>query len=170
MAVSAAQARANQTRQQLEQRLRAFDPERSVGQFAQGAWEALRPQLNEAIGDLRGSQVGMGRLNTGFATGDEDRLMTRAMSDLSSQIAQQSVAAQGLALQGIGAWGSMYGQDLNLLTTERELEVARELARRQEREARRASIWGAVGTLGGAVLGGPVGSAIGGWLGGKLGS
>jgi hypothetical protein len=72
-----------------------FDAMNYVNTAAQGAFGQFLPQLREDIGELRGQQVGMGRLNTGFATEDEDRLVTRSLSDLGDHVA-------GLSMQGAG--------------------------------------------------------------------
>ncbi len=107
-----------------------FDATGYVNTAAQGAWNQFMPQLQESIGALRGEQVGMGRLNTGFATEDEDRLVTRGLSDLGDHVAGLSVQGAGLQLshnqgranrrldagqlqlrndQGMADFGSTYG-------------------------------------------------------------
>lgn len=70
-----------------------FDPTEYTNRAAQGSFNTFRDQLNLDMEALRGQQVGMGRLNTGFATQDEDRMTYRGMQSLNDILAQNAMTA-----------------------------------------------------------------------------
>lgn len=86
----------------------AFDPQKAVNTYAQGAFNSLKTQWGQLLPRLRSGQVATGRLRTGYAGQDEDRILTSLGSDLNDRISQQAVIASGQQLnnlQGIGAYG-----------------------------------------------------------------
>lgn len=94
------------------QRAEGFDAREYAGQAAQGMFDQFMPKLQESIGDMRGQQVGMGRLNTGFATEDEDRLVRGGLEDLNHQVAGLSMQAAGMDqrnTEGLGQMGLEMG-------------------------------------------------------------
>jgi len=86
--------------------IEGFDPTTAMQTSANAAYEQFRPELARDLESLRGTQVGMGRLNTGFATEDEDRLIGDSLKRLEQDIAQQALQAQGLELQSTGMLGN----------------------------------------------------------------
>lgn len=94
------------------QRARGFDARSYTNDVARGAFNQFLPELERNIGELRGQQVGMGRLNTGFATEDEDRLVTQMGQGLNNTLSQAAMQAAGLDLnntQMIGNYGMEQG-------------------------------------------------------------
>lgn len=90
----------------------SFDARDYAGQTAQGIYNRWMPDLKQSIGDLRGAEVAGGRLDTGFGTEDEDRLVTGATRDLNDAVARTSMQAAGLDqqnTQGLGDFGNQYG-------------------------------------------------------------
>ena len=130
----------------------SFDATGYLNTAARGAFNQFMPELTRSIDALRGEQVGMGRLNTGFATEDEDRLVKGALSDFSDHIAglglqagaQQLSFNQGRADrlqrageqqmandQGLGRFGAEYGQRYNdLVTGQYDAQIGRENAKK----------------------------------------
>jgi hypothetical protein len=111
-----------------------FDATDYVNKAAQGAWNQFMPQLNRDIGTLRGQQVGMGRLDTGFATEDEDRLVAESTGRFTDQLAQTAVEGAGLQLrndQGLGDFGSQYGNRyLDLISGQLDQKTAQQNAKK----------------------------------------
>lgn len=131
--------------------IRGYDPYAAAQRATNATVGSLFEQYGNDFRDLRGSQVGTGRLNTGFGGADEDR-MTRMFADrVGNVVAQNSLQAAGLDLQNIGNLGTMYGQQLMNDTAQRELQIAQQNARRQER-ASWASTLGSVGGMIGSAL------------------
>jgi len=153
-----------------------FDPYTQVGEAARGAFDLIREPLGEDIEALRGSAVAAGRLNTGFQTEDEDRLIRGALDRLNSEIARNAVAAAGLDLERIQSIGSFASSTNNsfLELLGGGFDIDEENRRREtEEEEKKGSIFGTIGSIlggvGGFFLGGPPGAAIGSQLGGGLG-
>ena len=143
---------ASATGADLMRRIQAFDPAEAARRATDAAVATLFEQFGDDFRRLRGEQVGAGRLNTGFAALDEADL-TRMFADrIGNVIAQNALAASRLDLENIGNLGSLFGQQLNFLTANRELDIARENARRQERAANRSSWLSTLGALGGAAI------------------
>jgi hypothetical protein len=151
----------------------AFDPYAAAERSARGMFDTFREDLGQDIGDLRGQQVGMGRLDTGFATEDEDRLITGGIRNLNNEIAGRSMQAAGMdwqRIQGIGGAAMHYGDNyLDLVSGGLDRYTAEENAKR----SRKKGIFGAIGTglgaIGGFALGGPAGAAAGARIGGSMG-
>lgn len=152
----------------------SFDPYASVETAATGAFDSFRDRLNRTLTDIRGQQVGMGRLNTGFATHDEDRLVERGVQDLNQELMRNSMNAASMDLQnrqfGAGLAHQRTGRFYDLLAGQRDYETAERNARRERRGSLVSGIGSVLGGIGGAVLGGPAGAAAGSRIGGSLGS
>jgi len=157
--------------------LTGFDPQASFEKSARGAYTGFREQLGEDIRGLRGSQVGMGRLNTGFATGDEDRLVSRSAERFESMLGDRAMQTAGMNFQRIQAIGD-YGDRtsnryLDMLAGGLDRAQADQNARRQRRGAMSGGIGAALGGLAGTFLlpglGTEAGAAIGGALGRGIG-
>lgn len=101
-AFAAAQAAAQQ-RAQAESgaygRAASYDPAAAVDKFAQGAWSQAQAGIKQDLGDLRGAEVGAGRLDTGFYDYDQGQVMKSAIADYNSKIAQTAVQASGQTVQ-----------------------------------------------------------------------
>ncbi|KKL75779.1 hypothetical protein LCGC14_2051510, partial [marine sediment metagenome] len=52
----------------------SFDPTEAVERYGQAAYSDFSRELDRRMEASRGESVGMGRLNTGFAVEDEDRV------------------------------------------------------------------------------------------------
>lgn len=107
-----------------------FDAGGYARDASQAAFNQFLPELKRNIGELRGQQVGMGRLDTGFATEDEDRLVTESTGRLTDQIAGYGMQAAGLQLdndQGLGRFGAEYGNRyLDLVSGQYDRKTAEE--------------------------------------------
>lgn len=141
-----------------------YDPQASVNASATGAFNAFKRNLGQSIGDLRGEQVGMGRLDTGFATNDEDRLVSRGIADLNDKVLQNSMQAENLKFQNmtnIGNFAQNAGQDYRQGIA--DLNATRRQQQLMDKASKR-SMWGSIATglLGaaGTALAGPIGGAL----------
>lgn len=139
-------------RGELLSRIRGFDPFAAAQRANEATLAGFFEQFGEEFRNLRGSQVGSGRLMTGFGAADEERLTRDFMDRAGRALAANSLLAAQLDLTNIGNLGSMYGQELNRETAALELQIARENARRQERAANRSSWLSTLGALGGAAI------------------
>lgn len=110
--------------------LNEFDAQEGLGRFARGAFETFRHDLDRDLGDLRGRQVGAGRLDTGFATEDGDRMIEFGLRDLNRQILGGSLSAQGQQLAAIGMQNQSRDRFLELLTAGQDRSTADDNSRR----------------------------------------
>jgi len=119
-----------------------FDASSYMREAATGAWNEFLPQLDRRIEGLRGEQVGMGRLNTGFATEDEDRLVSEGLGRLTNQLSEQALGAAGLNLDNqrqIGGYASEQGgRYLDLIAGQYDRKTA-------ETNAKKRKFWDDVG-------------------------
>lgn len=150
-----------------------FNPQQAFQQNVKGAHSQLQDRLGESLARLRGSQVGMGRLDTGFGVGDEDRLFRRLANDSQQMVNQSALAANAQQLSHLGMLGQL---GINMAGNAMDARVG-ELHRRQDtqrmdRRDRNAG-WASLlsGALGGAgtLIGGPVGGFLGKLGGGLIG-
>jgi hypothetical protein len=113
-----------------------FNAQDYMRQAASGAFADFLPELERSIGEMRGAQVGMGRLNTGFATEDEDRLVSLGMEDLNQKLSQMALQAGGLQLendQGLARFGAEYGgRYLDLMTGQYDAKTAETNAKKRK--------------------------------------
>lgn len=134
---------------------RSYDPRQAVQTATTASWAAIADQLKQQLSDYRGQQVGMGRLNTGFATEDEDRLYRQALKD------QANITAQN-ALQGESLYQTSRNRYLELLSGEDDRFTRDQNLKRQKR----GGLWGTLLGLAGAGVGlatGGVPGAMAGW-------
>lgn len=164
------EARAGALESEADRARSGFDAAAAARDVARANFEAFREELGEDIESLRGSQVGRGRLDTGFGFEDEDRLVRSASDRLNREIARGGLQAAGLNLRNIE------GQT-QAANVAREFDLAllggatdREQARENERKRRRRSRFGLLGGLVGAGVGLATGGLPGASLGAKLGS
>lgn len=107
-----------------------FNGEEAVRESATGAFDFLRTDIEEQVEDLRGSQVGRGRLSTGFGFEDEDRLVRNIFDRFSSQLVANSLQAAQLDLQNnrqLGDFANLSrNRFLDFLSGERDRSTARQ--------------------------------------------
>jgi hypothetical protein len=172
-ATDRADTTAYQTEEDYRRRAGAYDPYAAVERSARAAYEGVRDDIGRDVGELRGQQVGMGRLDTGFATEDEDRLVTESLRGLERQIAGQSVQAAGLELSSINALGAFSAnqrqQALDLIAGGYDRTQAADNASRERRGGIFGGIGSVLGGVGGFLAGGPAGAVAGSRIGGAVG-
>lgn len=149
-------------------RTMAFNPQEAINTAAQGAFAETRPMLDRTIGDLRQGQAAMGRLRSGFATEDEDRIVTDTMTNLNAKIAQNAVAGAGMEQRNNAALGDVAGaesgQYLDLLTGAMDRRTDRQNAEDARKAGRTNATMGAVGQIGGTLAAKVPWGKVGGWL------
>lgn len=146
-----------------------YDPYEAANRASEAQFYTVDRGLREGVEDLRGSQVGRGRLRTGFGFQDEDRLYRDTYESFGRSVAERSLQASGLELQNI-----------HDMQRSRELapEIAAggidaELARMDYESQKKGGFLGGIGGLLGAGVGfiaggGPLGVAAGAQIGGNV--
>ena len=109
-----------------------FDADDALTRSTAGSLELLKPFISEQLEDLRGAQVGQGRLSTGFGFEDQDRLFRDIFDRFNSQLASRSLQAAGLNLQNQGQLGDFSNLSRNrfleFLSASQDRETAKENA------------------------------------------
>ena len=149
-----------------------FSPQMAFERRVQSAQNQTRERFGRDLENLRGSQTRMGRLNTGFATEDEDRLWIESMRDLQNMVGSAALQTSGQELSRLSLLGSHADRTSERAMAARagELYSLRDQRFQDESDKRShrgnilGSLIGAGGTIAGALVGGPVGAAIGGGL------
>src|SRR5690606_37057562 len=107
-----------------------FDAQDAAGTAARAHFEQFQEDLERGLRDFRGSQVGAGRIDTGFRFEDEDELFRQGLADLGRTIASDALRAESLNLQNtanIGNFGqATTGRFLDVLAGQRDTELALE--------------------------------------------
>ena len=130
-------------------RLRGFDPMRYARQASEAQYNIAMPQIRRAVGELRGAQVGQGRLNTGFGMADQDRLLTENLSNLNQSLIARAMQAAEMQRATTSELGG-YGQAQQNLFLEGALgRYMTEEDRRAAEAASRRGMWG--GLLGAGI-------------------
>lgn len=141
---------------------REFDPRSAARESARAGFEAVEEDIREGMEDIRGRQVGAGRLRTGFGMQDQDRFIRDRLDRLNRTLAQNAVNLAGMRQDQLGSAAQMQGQNLRVLRREDMRE-----------DRNRAGMLGALGSaLGGGaglIAGGPAGAAAGASIGGGAG-
>jgi hypothetical protein len=112
-----------------------FDPTASLERYGEASYRGFERNLGREMETLRGSAVGAGRLNTGFQTEDEDRVVTDLGERYQDSLARQSLGATSLELrnlEGVGAYGA--GQQntyLDLISGQMDRETAERNAKKK---------------------------------------
>jgi len=161
------QARGSKNEAVAGERLRNFDAEETAARVGRAQYDTFSRDLGRSIEDLRGSQVGRGRLQSGFGFDDEDRLFQGALEDFNRQLVQNSFTASGQNLQATGQLGELGGRQtgryLDVLASERDADFLEEERRRKAAAEKRGGIFGALKTIAkgglGFAAGGPAGAA-----------
>lgn len=154
-------------------RREGFDATSYAREASRAAFDDYRRDFDRGIEGLRGQQVGMGRLRTGFATEDEDRLGEDMNRRLAQELSRNAFMAASLDLQnteGIGRAGTeaRAGSDAALAGGLDRAQAA-ENERRQRRSRFLGVLAGGAGAAIGGLAGGPAGAALGARLGSQLG-
>jgi hypothetical protein len=169
------QAGAGQMEDEAYKRVQGFDARSYVNDVAGSAFSSFRENLGREIANIRGSQVGAGRLRTGYGTEDENNLTDRHVENLNRQVAGASMQAASIDSNMRGAeLGHAEGQQnryLELIHGQRDYETAQ----RNTKNERRGNMASGIGALlgagigmmvpGGGIAGAKLGSQIGGYAG-----
>lgn len=143
-------------------RYREFDPREALGEYTRGAYSQFEEDLREQMDRLRGRNVGMGRLKTGFATIDEGNLTERLGEDLNRRIQRAALQTAGMRQKQLSQQSGRY---YDLLTGISD--------RKARQKRRRGGLFGGLGALAGGLAGTfllpGVGTAAGAQIGGALG-
>ncbi len=144
--------------------LRAFDPMEYAKTAAQGQYDYLKRDALRDIDDLRGQQVGTGRLRTGFGYGDQDRLWEGFLDRVGQGVAMNAMQAGGQKLSALTTDYSSLDRYGDWLAAGYDVEMDRY----NEEQRKKSGLWGTLGTIAGGALGfiPGVGAAFGGPLGG----
>lgn len=157
--IGAAQTTGADAEREYLTRAKAFDPYAAAETSAQGQFRSFQAKLAEQLKRLRSDQVGMGRIDTGFATEDEDRVIGAGLEDLNSRVMANANHAASMDLantQQLGGYGERKtDQAYGLMAGERDRQTAERNARRQSR----GDLFGALAGAAGTVLAGPLGGA-----------
>jgi len=155
-----------------------FSPQMAFERRVQAAENQTRERFARDLESLRGSQAAAGRLRTGFATEDEDRLLRASRMDLQNLIGSAALQTSGMELDRLGLLGS-YGDRLSeraMAARAGELYSLRD--QRAQDTSDRRSFWGNIisgvltagGAVAGGLLGGPGGAMAGASAGRAVGS
>ncbi len=132
-----------------------FDPTEALGRYGDAAYRGFERNLGREMETLRGSAVGAGRLDTGFQTEDEDRVVTDLGERYHDSLARQSLGATSLELrnlEGVGAYGA--GQQnsyLDLISGQLDRETAEKNAKKKLIGDVLGSLFGAGGRIAGGL-------------------
>lgn len=160
-------AAGNQAEDVAQQRLEGYDAQEAARTSARAQFDEFSEDLGENIQDLRGSQVGRGRINSGFGFDEEDQLYEGALEDLGRTLNQNALQAENLNLNATGQLselgGRRTGRYLDVLASERDSQLLQEEQKRRERAEKRGGLFGFLGTVAkgglGYLGGGPLGAA-----------
>lgn len=151
--------------------LRAFDPRQYAAESTQATTQLMKRDLTRGLDDLRGQQVGMGRLRTGFGFGDEDRLWEGYLDRVALNNSANAMQAAGLQFGKLSTDYSSVDRYGDWLASGYDLELARKNAEDQKKRNKGGLFGGILGGIAGAfipgvgpLIGGMAGSAIGGAL------
>lgn len=172
---------ADRLMQEYTQSAGAGDPRAAFRESSQAAFDTFKEQFSDNLSDLRGQQVGQGRLNTGFRFDDEDRLFKGMGENLNRTISDRALDAERLVQNqtaqraGMAQWAgdratAGVGGEYHTLRGQRMQD---ERDGRERRDSRRRGRWNTLLGLGGAAigfgLGGPGGAAAGFNIGSRAG-
>lgn len=147
--VEAERARGERLSDAYERGIVSFDPYAAYRTAAQGAFGDFRRQFFDAIRNLRGSQVAAGRLQTGFATEDEDDLFLEMANMLNDRLAQGAMQATAMDLDRLGMIGASGERSRDRVL---DAYFGRYATERQAEGQRRAGRLSLIGDIGGALI------------------
>jgi len=159
-----------------QDRLTEFDAEEGAARAGRAQFETFREDLTRDVKDLRGSQVGRGRLRSGFGFEEEDELVQYGLRDLNRSLTSNALQSQGLNLQSTRALGDMgtqrTGRYLDILASERDADLLEEEMGRREKSQSRSGLLRGLGAIAGGAAGfftaGPAGILPGASTGAQL--
>lgn len=155
------------------QRASEFDAGAAFEKATTGAHQRHMTDLSKALERLRGQQAGMGRMNTGYATMDEDDTMVDMNDNFNSAMAGYALNAnqQNLSnIQGMGQYGAqMAGVYGDMLSGDMDREQAKINRRRDKRSSLLGGALGLAGAAAGTYLLPGIGTELGAKLGGYIG-
>jgi hypothetical protein len=137
-------AQGREASQEYLDRLRTFDPMAAATQAAEAQYQTALPLIQRQVNRLRGSQVGHGRLRTGYGMQDQDELLERNYANLNQSMiarAMQAAEMQAQANRELGAYGEG-ARNLYIDAT-----LGRERSRYEQEMANQASQRGMYGNL-----------------------
>ncbi|MFW6153079.1 MAG: hypothetical protein ACOC42_01830 [Halobacteriota archaeon] len=140
------------------QDIREFDPQQAAERSARAQFETFREDLGSDIQDLRGQQVGMGRLDTGFAGRDEGEFISDRLDRLDRALATNALTVSGQNLDRHRLLAGLRGRYFDMLSG----QLDREQAARNAKLGFLGTLATAGGTIAGAAVAGPPGAAAGG--------
>jgi hypothetical protein len=142
----------------------SYNPRLAFEESTKAVFDTFHRDLGRNVRGLRASQVGMGRLDTGFATGDEDRLIEGSAEGLHREIAGRGLQAEGLNLDRLGILGAHANaySDRALEARGGEYQTIRQqrLAEQAQKRSGLGQLLGAGISAVGTIAGGPIGGAI----------
>lgn len=153
---------------------RGFNATDAARETARAAYADFAEDHARGIRDLRGQQVSMGRLRTGFAQEDEDELTQDFQDRLARELARGAFTAASLDLRNIEGFS---GEGIEArrasdeaMTGFHDILQARRNQNQQRRRGLLGYLGGGLGAIAGGIFGGPGGAAIGARIGGGLGA
>jgi len=166
-------AQGGATRAAGTQAVAGFDPEQYLGADAlQAMFESatatnFRPQL--AGLQARNARRGIRGPLAGATEGDLASAFQRNLLGTTAQFgAQRGQMAFGRARELAEIGGMDRAQGISLLGTELELQLAREQAKKEEKQGKRRFFGSLIGGAGGFLVGGPAGAVAGAQIGGSI--
>ena len=144
--------------------LQSFNPSDAFGRRLAAAQNQFRRDWTKGVGNLRASQVGRGRLNTGFGFEDEDRLFEVLGARFADTAGNAALQAAGLDLSKLGLHGNIASAltDRAMAARGGEYQTLRQQRLQDAADRRRGwgDLLGSLISAGGTILGGPIGGAL----------
>jgi len=131
----------SQRADQAWSRMSGFDPYESMGKAASAQWNTFSEQLGESLEDIRGGQVGRGRLRTGFGYEDEDRFTRDSLDRFYNQLSTQAWRAPGYELQNTSMMAGSLDREWDIKTGGADM-LTSELDREAAERASKRDMWG----------------------------
>ena len=161
------------TRAEGTQGVRDFNPEDYLGAdalsaiFERATATNFRPQMAslQARNARRGIRGPLAGATEGDLAGAFHRNLMGTVADFGAQRGQM---AFGRARELAEIGGTDRAQGISLLGTELELQLAREQAKKEERQGKRRFFGSLIGGVGGFLAGGPPGAVAGASIGGSI--
>lgn len=144
--------------------IQSFNPQAILEQRLASAHADFKKRLGRDIESMRARQVAGGRLDTGFATQDTDRLFERSAEDLNLLTGRFAAEAGNQDLRRLSLMGATGAGLTRDVVAERGSEAATLRHQRYQDQADRRNAIGSLLAAGlgaaGTVFGGPLGPAI----------
>lgn len=148
----------------------SYDPYKAAETSAKAQFYTFERDLGRNLEDMRGSQVGSGRLRSGYGFQDQDRLWEGAVEGLNRSLAERAMTAAGLDLRNIEGMqmARALAGEMAVGGMDRELQL--EEIRKAKSGGILGGIGGALGGIAGFFAGGPLGAVAGSQIGSAAGS